>query len=360
MNDCDKCTNPCNPCERGCKPARYSRGFTDNKCTCEETDTSLSIDYSGATLNYKAEKHTDKITGKQLGSIINLPDLRDVNIDYDFNAMCAEFIYHKFGECGDGCKSLEDSWNLFSIDQDGAKKDAIRYVRGANAYGCPEYLDVPSNLNEWWLAGWRLDGDHKQFGYFQPTPQPEIDGSVMWVGPNGQINSSPMVSASNKIYNTYCRGNSAFQGGYYYPANSVYDVHIAPNSIHGMVTGSVSGQPTDATVSNLNQDVVAIIHWCDDYTSGPQGRDTVFLVTAYNSQEEFDEEMEKARASHFETVDSDMAVPASSSLVIPKGSHLVLHVNGSDAAASAKFRLHQVRVTWIPANLVSTVDEIIQ
>lgn len=175
MNTCNECNNPC---KKGCKPARYSRGFPTCSSVFDqngETDTKLSLDVSGATLNYAAERHTDTITGQQLGSIINLPDLRDVNLDYDFDAMCAEFIYHKYGECGEGCQSLENAWNLFSLDQDGAKKNQLRYVRGANAYGCPVFLDVPSNVNEWWYAGWRLDGDgNKQFGYFQPKPVTEL------------------------------------------------------------------------------------------------------------------------------------------------------------------------------------------
>lgn len=204
---CEK--NTCgNPCSQGCKPARYSQGFKSG-CDCpEETDTTLSIDYARATLNYKAERHTDIITGTQLGSIIALPDLRDVNIDYDFDAMCAEFIYHKYGECGDGCRSQEDAWSLFSIDQDGAKQDHIRYVRGANAYGCPVFLDVPSNVNEYWYAGWKTDGEHKEFGYYQAQPVDELpkdkDGNYIVISqdPNTKqpiVGSIPLDCILNNI-----------------------------------------------------------------------------------------------------------------------------------------------------------------
>lgn len=169
------------PCRKGCEPARYGKGFP-SECDCpEETDTKLSIDYAGASLNYAAERHTDIIAGSQLGGIIALPDLRDVNIDYNFDAMCAEFIYHKYGECGDGCKSLEDAWNLFSIDQDGAKNTQIRYVRGANIYGCPVFLDVPTNELEYWYAGWRPNGE---FGYYQAKPVstlPTVNGDPIVV-----------------------------------------------------------------------------------------------------------------------------------------------------------------------------------
>lgn len=171
----DCCHN--DPCG-GCKPARYSQGFP--ACpdpfsgSDQETDTTLSLNYGGATLNYNAERHTDTITGTQLGSIINLGDLRDVNTDSDTDAMCSELIYHKYGDCGEGCRSLEDSWTRVSIDDEGILKDNIRYVRGANVYGCPEYLNVPSNTNEYWFAGWRANGDEQQFGYYQAEPVDEL------------------------------------------------------------------------------------------------------------------------------------------------------------------------------------------
>lgn len=209
MNNCAN-----NSCNKGCKPARYSKGFPS--CTSPmsregETDTILSIDTPNATLNYKAEKHTDQITGKQLGGIININDLRDVDLDYGFDAMCAEFIYHKFGECGDGCQSLEDAWNLFSIDQDGAKQDGIQYVRGANAYGCPVFLDVPSNQLQYWYAGWRPNG---QFGYYQPAPVnklPTIDGDPIIVSqdPNTKqplVGTFPLTCLLDNLMNNFGLG----------------------------------------------------------------------------------------------------------------------------------------------------------
>ncbi len=175
MSGCG-CKNSCSPCNKGCKPARYARGFGSG-CDCpEETDTKLSINHGGATLNYSAERHADVITGSQLGGIITLPDLRDTDIDYDsFDAMCAELIYHKYGECGEGCRSVLDAWTTFALDDEGAKQNAIRYVRGANAYGCPVFLDVPSNPGQYWYAGWRTDGEgNKQFGYYQSRPVAEL------------------------------------------------------------------------------------------------------------------------------------------------------------------------------------------
>lgn len=203
MSNCEKnsCGNPCG----GCTPAHYSQGFgqsnglygqgnpTRDNVRQFETDTSLSIDNSNATLVYKGEKHTDKITGQQLGSIININDLRDVDLDYNFDALCGEFIYHRYGECGDGCRSLQDSWNMFSIDQDGAKQNSIRYVRGANAYGCPIYLDTPSNELQYWYAGWTPTGEHC---YYQPKPVTDLptdaDGNPIAVSQD-PVTKQPLV-----------------------------------------------------------------------------------------------------------------------------------------------------------------------
>ncbi len=142
--------------------------FKLNVPSAKIIDTSLSTNYSNATLIYTAEKHTDTITGQQLGSLIRVEDLRDTNCDYDTPSMCYELIYHKYGECGDGCKSVEDEWATFSIDNKDAKRDWLHYVRGVNVYGCPHFLDVPATPEEWWWTGWRTSGQHKEFGYFQP------------------------------------------------------------------------------------------------------------------------------------------------------------------------------------------------
>lgn len=147
--------------------------------TISETDTFISTNNTNATLLYKAERHEDVLTGSQLGDLINIGDLRDMSFDSTLSGTCYELGFKKYGNCGDGCTSLEDSWYNFNINSDGVKKDNLRFIRGTNVYGCPEYLDVPSNLNQFWFAGWKTNGDHKQFGYFQPDSASTLptDGS---------------------------------------------------------------------------------------------------------------------------------------------------------------------------------------
>lgn len=190
----DNFTNKCycEPCGQGrgkCNPSPYDCGFDIavnpydpsfwNVTLCGklykvklppsyETDTKHSLNYSNATFNYNAEKHEETWTGAQLGSIITIGDLRDTKVDYNTDALCYELIYHKYGDCGEGCQSIEDAWSTFSIDNQGALGSQIRYVRGANRYGCPYFLDTPSNTSQFWFQGWR--GDTNENGYYQAQP----------------------------------------------------------------------------------------------------------------------------------------------------------------------------------------------
>ena len=136
-------SNCCNydPCCSGCKPARYDCMFdiqvspydpwtwlfTWNGMTKKikvpgldmtETDTHLKIDNSGATLTYNAEKHTDVITGEQLGGIIRVEDLRDTDTA---NAdSCDLFVFDPYcSSCGDGCRPASARWRNYHIPDAG-------------------------------------------------------------------------------------------------------------------------------------------------------------------------------------------------------------------------------------------------
>ena len=133
---CDYCNNSCGKCH----PAKYGCDFdiqvnpfdasiwnvTINGATTRvkipkiaETDTKLSTSYTSASLNYNAEKHTDTITGAQLGSLVNLADLRDVKAkDADpFDLL----VYHPYcDECGDSCTPKDARWVKYHIPDDDA------------------------------------------------------------------------------------------------------------------------------------------------------------------------------------------------------------------------------------------------
>lgn len=166
---CNECNNPCKePCGGRCKPAKYGCDFQIlanpfdesiwNVTICgattrvkipklNETDTKLSTSYNSKSLIYNAEKHTDVITGDQLGSIINLGELRDVDVA---NAdSCDLFVFHPTcSECGDGCKPKAAKWTRYHIPDAGdcemeADEDGYYRVLVKNDCGCIEECRMP-------------------------------------------------------------------------------------------------------------------------------------------------------------------------------------------------------------------------
>lgn len=83
-----------------------------------ETDTKLSANYNDTTLIYNAEKHTDVITGEQLGGLITLDDLRDTDVT---NADSCDLLVYNPGcdECGAGCKPKVAQWTKYHIPDAG-------------------------------------------------------------------------------------------------------------------------------------------------------------------------------------------------------------------------------------------------
>lgn len=212
MNDCRNnygCLDCDSGCDHKCGPAAYQCDFNIaadpldgsfwNVTWCgklhrvklpavKETDTKHSLNVSNATLNYQGESHNETWTGAQLGSIITIGDLRDARVDYDTSAMCYELIYHKYGDCGEGCKSLDNAWSTFSIDNENALGNQIRYVRGANRYGCPQFLNTPTPSSGFWFQGWR--GDTMENGYFQPSSVATL--------PTNSTTGDPYVMSQNQ------------------------------------------------------------------------------------------------------------------------------------------------------------------
>lgn len=134
MSNCNSCgKNPCG-CDE-CRPAQYSCGFDIqvdpydastwlvNNCgvlhrvkipKISETCTNLSTDFSTASLIYNGECGQTVLSGSQLGSLIDLNDLRDVDVtDAD---SCDIMVYDPgCAECGDGCKPKPAMWRKYHI-----------------------------------------------------------------------------------------------------------------------------------------------------------------------------------------------------------------------------------------------------
>lgn len=177
MNDncCNKCNscNPCNKCGGSCCPAKYNCSFNIEMSpydeytwivtTCgmphkvkipkfPETCTSLSVNGTDATLVYKGECDTDIITGEQLGSIIRLNDLKDV--DAPMPDHCSMLVFDPFcAECGDGCTSPADMWKPYSIPDAGdcvipLDEDGYYKVLVKDDCGCIKECRLPAKPDD--------------------------------------------------------------------------------------------------------------------------------------------------------------------------------------------------------------------
>lgn len=177
MNDncCNKCNscNSCNKCGGGCCPARYDCSFNIEMSpydqytwivtTCgmphkvkipklPETCTSLSVNGTDATLVYKGECDTDIITGSQLGSIIRLNDLKDV--DAPLPDHCSMLVFDPYcAECGDGCVSPADMWRPYSIPDAGdcvipLEDDGYYKVLVKDDCGCIKECRLPAKPDD--------------------------------------------------------------------------------------------------------------------------------------------------------------------------------------------------------------------
>ena len=158
---CNYCNNDpcgCDPCSH---PARYGCNFdinvdpydpsiwnvTINGATTRvklpkiaETDTKLSTSYSATSLIFNAENHTDIITGAQLGSLIKLEDLRDLDVKNADSCSFPVFNPH-CSDCGDGCKPKDARWEAYHIPDAGnrtlpVESDGYYKVLAKSDCGC--------------------------------------------------------------------------------------------------------------------------------------------------------------------------------------------------------------------------------
>lgn len=167
MSNCNSCNdNPCG-CDK-CRPARYSCGFDIqvdpydpsvwlvNNCgvlhrvkipKIGETCTNLSTDFSAANLIYNGECGTNVISGSQLGELINLNDLRDVDVaDAD---SCDIMVFDPgCSDCGGECKPKPAMWRKYHIPEAGdcvVEEDSDGYYRVLvkDACGCIRECRLP-------------------------------------------------------------------------------------------------------------------------------------------------------------------------------------------------------------------------
>lgn len=200
MNCCEHNCNPCGKPKCGCDPCGeplrvlsveampdspgvvkfnldgHTQLFDFSEIVAEtETDTFLRIDQTARLLKYLAEGHTNNITAKELGSIIHLGDLGDVDMGaVEQNSL---LFYQKNSECGQGCDEITQQWIAWNATDN--LSDDAQTLMGFSENDTPVAIQPPiHNTGQYYLLSWRA-GD--KAGYTQP-----VDVSVPTVDSNGK------------------------------------------------------------------------------------------------------------------------------------------------------------------------------
>ena len=115
-----------------------------------ETATSVTVDTFNRTLNHYGEKSTQTISANELGSILHLSDLGDV----DTNSIEDNGIlnYRKQADCGEGCEGISNGWVSTSPIDVGAS--SLDYILGSDADGKMISLMPPTDTTKFSYLTW--------------------------------------------------------------------------------------------------------------------------------------------------------------------------------------------------------------
>lgn len=118
-----------------------------------QTDTSVSVDAINRVLKHMAERHVDTISARELGSILHVADLGDVDItNVEHNSL---FVYQKNNNCAAGCEGINNRWIAWNKDQGNNSATDMRNVMGFKDDGSPMALLPPANANKHHVLAWR-------------------------------------------------------------------------------------------------------------------------------------------------------------------------------------------------------------
>lgn len=141
-----------------------------------QTDTNISADSIKRVLKYMAERHTDTISAKELGSILHLADIADVDItDVQDNSI---LVYKKNSDCAQGCIGLNNAWQGWNSEEH--LDDTVRTIMGFTDDNAPVALQAPANTNQHYILGWNAEN---KVSFTQPdvvTTAPTDAGGKKW------------------------------------------------------------------------------------------------------------------------------------------------------------------------------------
>lgn len=139
-----------------------------------ETCTTLNIDAVNRTLNYHGECSDQTISAKELGSILHLGDLGDV----DANSITDNGIlnYRKNPDCGEGCEGTGDGW--VSSNPIDIADTSLDYILGTDADGKMMSLMPPTDTTTFSYLAWAAQNKAKWIKPTVVSTPPVKDGKV--------------------------------------------------------------------------------------------------------------------------------------------------------------------------------------
>lgn len=187
---CNNCNQPCACPEPyfGVYESDYQPGivtFNNNGVTTNwnashlvntlQTDTALIADVIKRLLQFNAERHTDTITARELGAILHLADIGDV--DAKKVGQGSLLTYKQNNDCAEGCISTQNVWEAWnSLDN---QVQSMYLAMGFDQNGNPLSLAPPQNPNRTYLLGWN---GKQQISYLNVTEAtaPPANGGVVY------------------------------------------------------------------------------------------------------------------------------------------------------------------------------------
>ena len=122
-----------------------------------QTDTTVSVDAINRVLKHMAERHIDTISARELGSILHVADLGDVDItNVEHNSL---FVYQKDNNCAAGCQGINNRWIAWNKDQGNNSVTNMRNIMGFSSDGAPKALLPPANTSQFFYLVW--DGNNE-------------------------------------------------------------------------------------------------------------------------------------------------------------------------------------------------------
>lgn len=139
-----------------------------------ETTTTLSVDAVSRTLNHYGEKGEQTISAKELGAILHLSDIGDI----DENTIKDNGIlnYRVSSDCPEGCEGTSNSW--VSTNPIEAGKQNLDYILGSDADGKMFSLMPPSSANAFSYLAWSGANKAKWVKPTVVSTPPVKDGKV--------------------------------------------------------------------------------------------------------------------------------------------------------------------------------------